>query len=98
MINWWRIGSAALWIIGLAILLAAYSYHRHDVAQQSAYARHGRGRYKLGFVARLGLLFLSVGLGATSDSWLERGMWGIIALGVVLQFAVACLHVRRNGR
>ena len=94
MINWWDVGSNALWIIGLAMLLAAYSYHRYDVAQRSEYARHGWGQNKPGFVSRLGLLFLSVGLGATSDSWLARGMWGILAFGVVLQSAVACLRVR----
>ena len=94
MINWWDVGSAALWITGLAMLLAAYSYHRYVVTQRSEYARQARGQNKLGFVARLALLFSSLGLCAASDAWLERGMWGIIAFGVVLQSAVACLRVR----
>ena len=38
---------------------------------------------------RLGLLLFCLGLCATSGHWLERGLWALISLGVVIEIVVS---------
>ena len=72
-----------LWIVGLAVLLAAFSYH-YDVArraerplkeqlQQNSFARF----------AWIGVTLLGAGLAATSHELWEGAIWIVFALYAV---------------
>ena len=85
MINWWWVVSNTLWISGLALLLAAWSYRRCRVSRRGAPGRSEMVRLNLGDFFRLGLLLFCVGLFATSGSWWEKILWGSLALVILLK-------------
>ena len=89
MIDWPWVGSNTLWILGLALLLATGSYHSYRASQRRAPARPGSAQLNTGLSFRLGLLLVCLGLCATSGHWLERGLWAVISLGVVIEIAVS---------
>src|SRR4051794_27065829 len=80
MIDWWEIGTNALWILGLAILLASFSYRSYAVSLRRSGVPLAPGRLSTGFFARLGLLLITAGLGLTSSSLLQQVLWGIIGM------------------
>jgi hypothetical protein len=79
MIDWWGVFHNALWVGGLAAILAALS-----MANYQAHAARARLREKLGgpgfqlaFDAGMGLFCLGLLFG--SAPWWERGVWGVLA-------------------
>ena len=85
MINWWWVVSNTLWISGLALLLAAWSYRRCRVSRRGAPGRPGMVRLNLGDLFRLGLLLFCLGLFATRGSGWEKVLWGILTLVILLK-------------
>ena len=88
MIDWPWVGSNTLWILGLALLLATGSYHSYRASQRRAPARPGSAQFNTRLSMRLGLLLFCLGLCATSGHWLERGLWALISLGVVIEIVL----------
>jgi hypothetical protein len=80
VINWLWVGVHALWIIGLAVLLATFSYRSVVAVHEKASPRRGLGGHKRRLFFRLGVLLLALSLCATSNSSFERGIWGILFL------------------
>jgi hypothetical protein len=79
MIDWWGVFHNALWVGGLAAIVAALS-----MANYQAHAARVRLRQKLGgpgfqlaFHAGMGLFCLGLLFG--SPSWWERGVWSVLA-------------------
>lgn len=82
MISWVSVAVNALWVVGLAMILGALSYHdwlarEHGVSLRQALSRRG-------FVvaAAIGLTLVCLGLAGTAGGW-ERVVW----LGLALFFA-----------
>jgi hypothetical protein len=81
MIDWWMVASNGLWIFGLALLLAAFSYHDWLAAERGwprrevFSARSFRAPWTTG-------LFLTFGGWALARSgpWWERVPWGVVAV------------------
>ena len=96
MIDWAWVGSNTLWILGLALLLATGSYHSYRASQRRAPARPGSAQLDTGLSMRLGLLLVCLGLCATSGYWLERGLWALISLGVVIEIVVSRRRTEPN--
>ena len=77
MIDWPHVALNALWIIGCAVILAAFSYanwmaHMRGVSTRQLLRAPG---FQLPFLIGMGLI--SLGLFFLSRSWLERLLWGI---------------------
>ena len=89
MIDWAWVGSNTLWILGLALLVATGSYCSYRVSQRRAPARPGSAQLDTGLSLRFGLLLVCLGLCAASGYWLERGLWAVISLGVVVEIVVS---------
>ena len=68
----WTIVSHALWISGLAVLLAAFSWQRWAAGE-------GRKAKRPGLALNLGLILVCAGLAATGRAWWERILWGMLA-------------------
>ena len=69
----WTVVSHALWIAGLAVLLAAFSWRRWAAGE-------GRETRRSGLALNLGLILVCGGLAATGRGWWERIVWGLLAL------------------
>lgn len=85
MIDWWGVGTGALWISGLATLLATISYCDWLGAQKGQSLRSVMSEFVPALFLNLGLFLFCLGLLATSSQWLERVGWGIALLLIVAQ-------------
>ena len=95
MIDWYLVFTSSLWIFGLSIVLAAFSYH-HWLAGET------RGRLReqfrepswiMSFSA--GMVLVGAGFGLSEGArWWERVVWLIIA-GAFLWDGVATCYSRR---
>jgi hypothetical protein len=85
MIDLWFVASNSLWILGLSILLAVFSWAswaaslsedaRGILAFRAALARPGARR-----ATWLGTALFCAGMAATGRAWWERVLWGALAL------------------
>lgn len=85
LINWPGLARNALWILGISIALAAWSYTSwrasvHDVRLRRALQRP---RFQVPFSAGWTLFCVSLAWGATR--WWERSLWIVLALAFLWQ-------------
>lgn len=88
MIDWWNVAGNAVWIFGAAVLLARFSYRRYEAAEARRLGLSKRPP-ALDRIYRYGLLLVSIGLGATTTSWIERLIWGSLALISIVELVLA---------
>jgi hypothetical protein len=88
MIDWWNLAGHALWIFGASVLLARFSYRSYEKSEARRLGLAWRPA-KPDRAYRLGLLLVSVGLGAVSSSWIERGVWGLLAIMCIADLTMA---------
>jgi len=83
MIDFAGVFANLLWIVGLSVLLAAwsYAYYEAGIAQQKTLAKLQEFGYAL--VVDFGLLLFVAGMVATEDRWWARGVWGVGSLMVL---------------
>lgn len=84
MIDWWNVAGNAVWIFGAAVLLARFSYRRYEAAEARRLGLSKRPAAP-DRIYRLGLLLLSIGLGVSTTSWIERLIWGLLALTSIVE-------------
>jgi len=80
MIDWWGVFRNTLWIVGLSIGLAAWSY-----AAWWAHAHHFRLRQALRmplFIIpfSMGMALFSLGLALCGRKWWEVSVWGVLSI------------------
>lgn len=76
MIDWVALGFNALWMLGLAILLAAFSYHRWLAHEYGRALRDvlSQRSWKLTFTSAM-LLVCGGVAGGIVERWWERMIW-----------------------
>ena len=94
MIDWWNVLTHALWIVGLAVALAALSY------TDWTSSRAGEGFVStLKHVVQdpvflLGLVLACLGAGLSVAVWWRRVLW--FALGAALVISLVRVHLSRQ--
>jgi dipeptide/tripeptide permease len=81
MIDWLSVGLNSLWIIGLSVILAAFSYHHWLARETSGRLRDvlSRSSWKVPFSA--GMMLTGVGFGwGLAARWWQRAIWTALAL------------------
>lgn len=79
MIDVWGILANSLWILGLAVLLAALSWAHWAASVEKVRFRAVLGRPRVQRVLNLGLALFCAGLAVTGRVWWERVLWGLLA-------------------
>ena len=79
LIDWRLVAFSALWLTGLAVLLAAFSFADYLAAQQ-----HLRTRAVLGWpgsqaALHSGLLLFCLGLFGLAQPWWQQLLWALLA-------------------
>ena len=95
MIDWVNVALNALWILGLSMILAAFSYHHWLASETSRRLRDvlAQPSWKLPFTA--GMVLTCVGFGyGLAERWWERTIWTALAVTCAVQLAKAT----RSGR
>ena len=81
MIDWVNVGINALWILGLSVILAAFSYHHWLAGETSRRLRDvlAEPSWKVPFSA--GMVLTCVGFGyGLGERWWEKTIWTALAL------------------
>jgi hypothetical protein len=88
MIDVWGVLSNGLWVVGLAGLLAVWSWARY--AAHEAGVRPQEILRRRGYVIALdaGLLLFVAGMASTEDRWWARILWAAIGVWVVVHAVV----------
>jgi hypothetical protein len=97
LIDWPSLVRNALWILGLSVLLAAWSYVSWLAAQRRTRAWRAIAWpvFAVPASAGLGIFAISMAWGATR-AW-ERVLWIILAAAFLAQMAQAWREARREG-
>ena len=96
MINWTSIGTGALWITGLAIILATISYAHWQARERGERLRAVLGVFGCQVALDFGMVLLCTGLFFTARSTWERLAWAALAL-LSAASAVGQWHAQRSG-
>ncbi len=85
MIDVWGVFSNALWILGLAVLLAVWSYASYEAGLSKQKVHHKLN--ELGYALALdgGMLLFLAGMITTEDRGWARALWIGLAVGVVIE-------------
>jgi hypothetical protein len=80
MISWQSVTFNGFWILGLALILAALSYHYWLTGQENRQLRLQLSEGGFLKPLWLGLVFIGIGLIGTSQQSWEMALWGILTL------------------
>ena len=99
-IDWLNVFYNALWIIGLAVILAAFSHSDWQAAQRGLSLRQALDAPAFQQLWALGLLLVSLSLMLLATRWWERGVWLVFALLFAWQggSAARAMRHRRRGK
>ena len=97
LIDWWNVFFNSLWILGLAIVLAAFSYHDWLARETGRRWREvfKEPSWKLWFAVGMFLTCAGFGLGVAARWW-ERGLWALFAGSFGWQTVQAILAMTRE--
>lgn len=79
MLEWTSLIANCLWLVGLAILLAGFSYHYWLAQRDSRLVRRQLQQPDFRRLAWLGLVLVAIGLAATSRALWEAAVWSLAA-------------------
>ncbi|MCS6845764.1 MAG: hypothetical protein NZ528_15800 [Caldilineales bacterium] len=97
MIDWYGVFRNALWVLGLAVVLAAFSYADwwRRIQSPRLSLRQALGSAGFQAAAGLGMVLFSVGLALSSPRWWETAAWAVLALLFAWQAFAAWRSLRR---
>ncbi len=96
MIDIWGVFSNSLWILGLAVLLAVWSYASYQAGRSKRKVR--RKLNELGYALALdaGMLLFLAGMVTTEDRWWARVLWIVLSLAVIAEGAWRIIQHRQS--
>lgn len=80
MINWQSVIFNSAWIVGLSIMLAAFSYHYWLASHEDRRLRLQLSQPGFLKPVWLGVIFVGIGLVGTSEELWEMALWGVVSL------------------
>ncbi len=86
MIDWLNVLFNALWIVGLAIILAAFSYNDWLAHTNGVKLRQQLSASAFQTPLTIGLILVSLSLALLADVWWERALWGAFVALFALQW------------
>jgi hypothetical protein len=86
MIDWRSVLFNSFWIFGLALVLAAFSYHYWVAGQENRQLRLQLSERRFRRPLWLALILIGIGLIGTSGQMWEMVIWGIFTLFALIIF------------
>ena len=97
LIDWGAVGAASLWIMGLAVILACLGFADYRRATTGVKMRAVLGEPGYQLAINGGLALFCLGLLASSHTWWEVTIWGLLAL-VFLAYTLWAWRTRRRAK
>ena len=82
--NWLELIGSAFWVLGLAACLAALSMARYQTRVRDDTILSRLARPGMRTTLATGACLICIGLVFTSNSWLEKGIWSLGAVVLVV--------------
>lgn len=98
LIDWPGVARNALWILGLSIVLAAWSYASWWASMRRIKMRHALGLPLFQTPFAVGLILFCASLAWSSARWWERGLWIVLGVAFVWQAVTGWRAAARHGR
>jgi hypothetical protein len=96
MIDIWGVLANSLWIVGMTILLATFSW-AYWIAQEKGHRlRTVIDRPRIQQVLNGGGFLFCVGLAATAHAWWESILWGLLAAAWVVRVWLTRVSARKK--
>lgn len=96
MIDVWGVFSNALWILGLAVLLAVWSYAAYEAGQHKVKVHHIVNKLGYALALNAGMLLFLSGMVTTEDRGWARGLWIVLGLGVIAESVWRIVQQRKT--
>jgi hypothetical protein len=96
MIDFAQVAANALWVLGLALLLAVWSYARYEAHLEGVKTREMLGRLSYSLWINGGLLLFVVGMALTEDRWWARGLWILVGVGFLVDSGMRVAEARKE--
>jgi hypothetical protein len=96
MIDFAQLAANALWVLGLALLLAVWSYARYEAHREGVKTREMMGRLSYSLWINSGLLLFVVGMALTEDRWWARGLWILVGVGFLVDGGMRIAEARKE--
>ncbi len=87
MIDWPAVGFAAMWIVGLGLVLASLSFTHYLAYEEKRRFTQALQRPGLLLMLNLGLFLFCAGWAVSTPSFEENALWGLLALVFGIQAA-----------
>jgi hypothetical protein len=88
MVNIWDVFFNALWILGLAVVLAVWSYARYTAHGHGIRIRDKLNMLKYALALNGGLLLFLSGMALTEDRWFAIILWVLVGAGVIVDSVI----------
>jgi len=95
MIDVWGIITNTLWILGLAVILAVWSYASYEAGRRKLKVRHVTNELGYALALNAGLVLFLAGMATTEERGWARGLWIVIGLGIIAESAWRIIKHRR---
>jgi hypothetical protein len=96
MVDWVGVAEHAVWVLGLAVLLVAWSLASWEARRAGLRVFTVLGRPGSVAAASAGLALFALGLALVSGQARERALWGVLAVASVAQGAWALRQKARG--
>jgi hypothetical protein len=97
LIDWPGVARNALWILGLSIVLAAWSYTSWWASMRRIKMRHALGLPRFQVPFSIGLFLFCASLAWSSIRWWERGLWIVLGVAFLWQAVMGWRAAARHG-
>jgi cell division protein FtsW (lipid II flippase) len=84
----WAMLINALWILGLAVILAVWSYARYTAHVKGVRVKEKFDTLKYALVLNAGVLLFLLGMMLTEDRWWVRILWTLLIIWVLVDSAL----------
>ncbi|MGC9398276.1 MAG: hypothetical protein ACP5HM_03990 [Anaerolineae bacterium] len=84
MIDWWGVFSNSLWVLGLSVLLAAWSMAYYDARRTNRKTLQLLGEGAYSWAVTVGLMLFCAGLALTEDRLWAQILWGVLGLAFLV--------------
>jgi len=85
MIDWFQLGANALWVIGCAVVLAAFSYASWEASLSQQKLSERLKQHHTLLTLNLGGLLICLGAALTRGEWWWILLWGLLGLAFLIQ-------------
>jgi len=96
MIDFANVAANALWVLGLALLLAVWSYARYEAYRVGIKTREMLGKLRYTLWINAGLLLFVAGMALTEHRWWARGLWILVGVGFLVDSGIRIVEARKE--